>query len=133
MTTPPDSTALAALVRRVADGDVDGVDDIGVTEEGGDLSPTELRREAVTGVLTRLRDGLLEPEAAQRWASFVRHGFVVGAAASPDAPIVVDTDPDDAESITDALDALDRLDDVGEGTLGPEQIDELLAALDGGG
>ena len=120
------------LAARVVRGDVEALDDLGVAERPDDVATDRLPlvdRDAVRRVLTGLRDGLVSQDDAQRWASFVRHGFVPGAAGSPTTPLLVDYDPEDEEAIAEAVDALEAQGDVVDGGLGPDMIDQLLDDL----
>lgn len=119
------------VARRVLGGDVAAVDELGVGERADSAAGRlpVLGRDAVVSVLEGLRDGRYEQDEVQRWAAFVRHGFVPGAAGSPETPVLIDYDPEWDEGIAQAVDALDGLGDVVDGELGPTMIDQLVEDL----
>jgi len=91
-----------------------------------------LTRDAVRAVLEDLEAGRIIPEQAQQWASFVRRGYVAGNSSDPVGsvvPIDIEYDAGDEETIAEVLGRLDEIGDVVDGTLGSDEIGEMIRRL----
>jgi hypothetical protein len=98
-----------------------------VADVATSLAPLVLTRRSVTRVLTDLRDGLIVPELAQRWASFMRRGYFPRADASGMRPI--DIDYEDESAIVEPLSRLDELGDAIDGTMSVAELNDWIVRL----
>ena len=125
--------SVANALRDAVGGDVHAIEQIEnvahapMAEVAEPLAPLVLTRVALSRVLSDLRDGVISTEQAQRWASFVRRGYVQGANASPVQPI--DINYEDEETIVDPLSRLDELGDVIDGTMPVDELNSWIARL----
>jgi hypothetical protein len=93
------------------------------------LSSLELTAAQVRAVLTSLLEGGIQPETAQRWASFVLRGYVGDSAGSPRHPIQIDYEPGAEQQIVDALARLDEIGDRVDGHVGADDLRALIGSL----
>ncbi|HET6875967.1 MAG TPA: hypothetical protein VFH38_00405 [Jatrophihabitans sp.] len=83
----------------------------------------------VARVLRGLIHGAIAPEQAQRWASFMRRGYVAGVPGRGSVDVDIVFDPDHEDVIVEAIARLDELGDLVDGQLRPGEAEQLLAAL----
>lgn len=88
-----------------------------------------VRTDAVIRVVNGLLSGQISAHDAQRWASFVRRGYVASSPGRGTADVEIEYDPDYDEAIAEAVGRLDELGDIIDGELRPGEADQLLAAL----
>ena len=90
-------------------------------------APLVVNRAAAVSILRGLIDGRFSPSAVQSWASFIRRGFVEGAAEGPIQPIDIEFEDAWQDPISAVVSRLDEIGDVidGEVTTG-EALDLLL-------
>ena len=93
-----------------------------------------LGAEGVRAVLTGLRSGTIGPEAAERWAGFMRWGEFgrwlpasAGASRRARVPLHIEYSGPFEEEIVEVLAALDESGE--DGALSTGQIDDFLAKL----
>jgi hypothetical protein len=125
-----------ALVERAIAGDLSALDrlagapwsDIVASVEDRSF---ELASEAVVGVARRLQRGEFTGGDAQRWASFVRRGFIAGVTLGfPVTPLVIDYEAAHEDAIVEVVARLDEIGDVIDGEVpDDEEIASLLAPL----
>jgi len=84
---------------------------------------------AVGDVLSALQRGTGAPELVQRWASFIRRGYLAGAHRGPIRPLWIDYEPAVEDDIAHVLSRLDEIGDALDGEVSAQEIDELLALL----
>ena len=92
-------------------------------------TPLVLRRSAVARAIAGWLDGAWPTECLQAWASFVRRGYVAGAASGPVQPIEIAYEADHEELLATVIGRLDELGDLVDGQITAGEADELLAAL----
>jgi hypothetical protein len=114
-----DAGAIAALDRISHDDIV----------EAGAAMRLELSAAAVVRVLTEHEQGLISDTDAQRWASFVRRGYLRQPLDSAIQPLDIDYAPDAEDAMVEALGRLDELGDLIDGELRPGEAAELRGAL----
>ena len=83
---------------------------------------------AVIKVLKDLADGVLEPQAVQSWASFVRNG-IVGPHNYPVHPLLIEYDSEHEDAIADAVARMDDIGDLIDGVLSNDEIARLAEDL----
>jgi hypothetical protein len=88
-----------------------------------------LTAKAVRQVLQALQRSEVSPEVVQRWASFVRRGFVTGTQAGPVIPIDVEYEASVEEQIADAIARLDELGDSIDGEIRNEELAQMIRSL----
>ncbi len=76
-----------------------------------------------------LSAGNVEPGLVQRWASFVRRGYVTGGDDRPAVAVDIDWDKAAEEDIAEAVSRMDELGDSIDGDIRPEEMDSLSGAL----
>jgi hypothetical protein len=127
------SNPIADALRDAVGGDTDAIEQVRtvaherMAEVAGSLPPLVLRRVALTRVLSDLRDGVISTEQAQRWASFVRRGYLPRADATAVRPI--DIAYEDEAATVDPLARLDELGDVIDGTMPADELNDWIARL----
>jgi hypothetical protein len=97
--------------------------------DAGDAMRLELSAAAVVRVLTEHEQGLIADADAQRWAEFMRHGYLRQQHAGPIRELEIDFDAQAEDAIVEALARLDELGDLIDGELRPGEAAELRAAL----
>jgi hypothetical protein len=86
--------------------------------------------DAVRSVLRHLRDGGVSPEHVQRWASFVRRGYVAGQERGPVQPIKIEYEAEAEDELAEIIARLDELGDRIDGQIDSREIDGMLHTLD---
>jgi hypothetical protein len=88
-------------------------------------------REAVARVLHGIEKREIDGATAQRWASFVRRGYVAGKGNRlPLKPLSIEYEPSYEDQIAEILSRLDEIGDLVDGDVpGTEKICEFLASL----
>jgi hypothetical protein len=86
-------------------------------------------RVAVVKVLEEWHGGFLSPEDVQRWASFVRRGYVSGKSSEALHPIPIEYDPNDEELIAEVIGRLDQIGDQVDGHIEQREVEEMLGTL----
>jgi hypothetical protein len=80
-------------------------------------------------VLGRLQQGTISPAQAQRWASFVRRGYVEGHSGGPVQPIAIEFEPAAEDEIAEIVSRLDEIGDLIDGNLTSEEIEAMRRNL----
>jgi hypothetical protein len=125
--------AIDRALLAVLEGDVRGIEPISSSsqdqlEAAASRKQLILGRDAVVRVLHDYESGRVNATIAQRWASFVRWGLVVGR-RGPIRPLDIEREPDCEDAIADAIARLDELGDIVDGTLEKREIKRLIDAL----
>ena len=129
--------SLEAAMLRVVAGDIGcpssvlTADHSKLQEAAEKLGPLCVSRLAVSNVVRTWRSGKFSAEDVQRWASFVRRGYVGGAAVSPIRPISILYDAQDEELIVETIGRLDEIGDLIGGHVDDEEQKQLIQALEG--
>lgn len=84
---------------------------------------------AVRRVLYGLLSGDITPDVAQRWASFVRRGYIAGRSRSPILPIEIKYESEAEDAIVEILARLDEIGDVVDGEVTEDEIRQMIASL----
>jgi hypothetical protein len=84
---------------------------------------------AVLHVLQMLQHGEASPEFVQRWASFMRRGYIASTGNGPIAPIDIDFEATREQAIADALARLDELGDVVDGEIDDGELGAMMERL----
>jgi len=92
-------------------------------------APLVVKRAAAVSILRGLIDGRFSPAAAQAWASFVRRGFVEGAASGPIQPLDIEFEDAWEDAISAAVSRLDEIGDVIDGEVSTGEALDLLQLL----
>ena len=87
-----------------------------------------LRSQVVAEVLVGVRDGVINPSTAERWATLMRHGYLqqIGLLL---APVDIDFEHKHEDAIIDAIGYLEDISDERLGGLDPRIIQALLTQL----
>jgi hypothetical protein len=86
-------------------------------------------RFSLTKALEDWRSGLFSAQDIQRWASFVRRGYVSGGASGATLPIRIEYDAHDEVLIADTIGRLDEIGDEIDGHVNASELDEMLRIL----
>jgi len=84
---------------------------------------------AVRHVLSALEHGTASPDLVQRWASFMRRGYIAGARAGPIRPLQIEYEPAAESAIGEILARLDEIGDAIDGDVSTSEVEAMLAAL----
>lgn len=134
MTTNSGNAEVQRIVDEVVAGDAARVDFLAkrppseLAQDTGDRTFV-LTADAVCRVLSGLAAGGVRPEVAQRWASFVRRGYVGGTESPPATPIEIGYEQERESQLADAIDRLDQLGDSIDGTLRAVDIEHIRRSL----
>lgn len=129
-------TTAQRLVDRSVQGDLEAFDELQGLMRGGmpeldDASHTwTLTPAAVRDVLTRLGSGEVSPELINRWAWFMRRGYVPGRSHRSIRGLEIDYTPEAEDDIAHILARLAELGDLVDGEIDGEELAELKASLD---
>jgi hypothetical protein len=88
-------------------------------------------RSAVANVVRAWHSGGSSAKDVQRWASFVRRGYVEGATVFPVRPLDIDYDPRDEDLIAEFIARLDEIGDLIDGHVDDDERKKMLQALQG--
>ena len=94
------------------------------------LPPISMSRSALIRVLNEWRMDRYGAFEVQQWASFVRHGFVVGGRDGPIQPIDIAYDPVAEEVIVEVVGRLTEIGDVIDGTVDDIERQKMLKDLE---
>ena len=94
-----------------------------------ELAALAVTAEAVSTVLGQLRAGTVSADRAQRWASFIRRGYLPRPGSEGVRPIAIEFERGAEDEIADAISRLDELGDTIDGTIDEAEFSELLSAL----
>lgn len=95
-------------------------------ELGSQLTVT---RAATVVVLKGMNEATYSPEQVQRWASFVRRGYVAGSAEGPIRPFAIAYEEAWEEAIAAAVSRLDEIGDIVDGEVTQGEVLDLLQLL----
>jgi len=127
--------SLKAALKAVVAGDVGALNALLTVPEDRLLEAARdvelvLDRESLAGVLRRLRDRQIDGGDAQRWASFIRRGYIGGQNSGRVKPITVEYEPFYEDEIVDIISRLDEIGDVIDGDIPRRgEISDYLALL----
>jgi hypothetical protein len=123
-------------LQAVVDGDMTLLADLAVRpwaeiEACGNGQALLLTRHAVAGIVRGLQRGDISGAAAQRWASFVRRGYLSTAATRrPIKPLDIEYETQGENAIVEVLARLDSIGDAIDGEVPTDQeAADLLALL----
>jgi hypothetical protein len=89
-----------------------------------------LSRDAVASVLNQFRNGEIAATAAQQWASFVSHGYVVGVHhVGPIKPVEIEWELPYEDAMAESIARLNELGDLIDGEFAEGEADRLIADL----
>lgn len=94
------------------------------------LPPLTIARSALVRVLKSWRSGHCTADEVQQWASFVRRGFIAGAARSAVRPIDIEYDTCDEDLIVEIIGRLDEIGDMVDGEVDDNEREEMLRILE---
>ena len=127
---------LSEALERALQGDANAIADISTADhpsvreaERSIGAPLVVKRAAAVSILRGLIDGRFSPAAAQAWASFMRRGFVQGAADGPIQPIDIEFEDAWEDAISAAVSRLDEIGDVVDGEVTTGEALDLLQLL----
>jgi hypothetical protein len=122
----------ASLLEEAVAGDATAMGEIGsaahadVLHAGVGLRLVVTRR-AVARVLTALLDRAIDPEIAQRWASFIKRGIAAGGSG---AVRPLDIEWEDEDLLAEVLGRLDELGDLIDGEMSDAELRQWLGRLE---
>ncbi len=125
------ATSLLAAI----DGDVrqlaalEACDHSDLLEAVAGASTLVVTREAVKSVLEAWLNGVCSSAEVQRWASFVRRGYIGRSEGGPVLPIEIAYAPDDEQLIVDVVDRLDQLGDTIDGEVNACERAAMIRSL----
>lgn len=94
------------------------------------LSRLTLSRPALIKVLNTWRSGDCTSENVQRWASFMRRGYVSRASDNGVRPIAIDYDASDEDLIVEIIGRLDQIGDKIDGAVDEAEREDMLKILE---
>lgn len=127
---------LEAAIAAVVEGDVNRLstvltaDHLELLDAAAKLPQLSVSRSALTRVLKEWRNGHCSAEDVQRWASFVRRGYVSGNSGGI-RPIDIEYDAMDEELIVEIVGRFDEIGDLIDGRIDDNEQEEMLRALQG--
>lgn len=92
-------------------------------------APLVVTRSALISVLSNWQNGRCSDTEVQRWASFVRHGYVAPGSKEPILPLDICYDEPDEDLIVEIVGRFDEIGDVIDGTIDDIEQQQMLAAL----
>ncbi len=98
-------------------------------EAAANLPQLSVSRSALTRILYEWRSGHCAAADVQKWASFVRRGYISGKTNGPLHPIDVQYDASDEELIVEIIGRLDEIGDIIDGYIDDEEQAEMLKTL----
>jgi hypothetical protein len=98
-------------------------------EAAANLPQLVVSRSGLARVLENLRNGFFSPEDIQRWASFVRRGYVTGGVSGELRPIGIEYDAKDEALIAEIIGRLDEIGDQVDGRIDASEVEEMLRAV----
>ena len=78
-------------------------------EAAANLPQLVVSRSGLVKLLENLRNGVSSPEDIQRWATFVRRGYVAGGASGELRPVRIEYDAKDEALIAEIIGRLDEM------------------------
>lgn len=84
---------------------------------------------ALLRVLNQWRKGRLDASDIQKWASFIRHGFVIGLEDGPIHPIEISYETATEDVIAEIIGRITEIGDVIDGTIDDLEREQMLAVL----
>ncbi|GAB1361481.1 hypothetical protein MASR1M32_07170 [Rhodobacter sp.] len=129
--TAPLASALSAVVQ----GDLTGLpsvlsaDQADLIEAAAQLPELRLTRRATADVLQAWCDGRWSAKEVQKWASFVRRGFVAEQSAGPIRPVDITYDTDGEDTIVEIIARLDEIGDLVDGLVDEAEREDMIRRL----
>ena len=126
---------LEAAIAAVVEGDVNRLstvltaDHLELLDAAAKLPPLSVSRSALTRVLKEWRSGRCSADDVQKWASFVRRGYVSGKTSGSLRPIDIEYDAMDEELIVEIIGRFDEIGDLIDGSIDDNEQEEMLRAL----
>lgn len=126
---------LKAAIAAVLEGDVNRLSTILVAnhadlqDAAAKLTQLLVSRSALTRVLKEWRNGRWTADDVQKWASFVRNGYVAGKNIGEIRPIDIEYDIGDEDLIVEIIGRLDEIGDLIDGHIDDNEQEEMLRAL----
>lgn len=126
---------LAAAISAIVEGDLNGLAAVQAAthrqlrDAAAILPPLIISRPALVRVLEDLRCDLFPTEEIQRWASFIRRGYVPGRSQGEIHPIEIKYDANDEALIAEIIGRLDELGDQVDGQIDSHEQEAMLLAL----
>lgn len=130
-----EATKLQKTLIEIASGDLSGFSDEFETAlkraqlEKIKLQKLCLTRASIINVLSVLQEGAVQPHLAQKWASFMKRGYIGTSSCVPLDPIEIDYDKTSEEIIVEVLSRLDEIGDLIDGNVEPREIGEWIRLL----
>lgn len=128
---------LARAIAAVVDGDLNGLATVEAAshrelcDAAEKLPQLLVSSAALERVLESWRRGLFASEDVQRWASFIRRGYVSGRPSGEIRPIEIGYDANDEELIVEIIGRLDEIGDQIDGCVDAHEQEEMLRRLKG--
>jgi hypothetical protein len=128
---------LAAEIAGVVAGDLNCLPAVlaapnhALSDAAADLPQLLVSRSTLTRVLEDWRRGSFSAQDIQRWASFVRRGYVAGSASGAIRPIPIEYDSGDETVIADVIGRLEEIGDQIDGHIDARELEEMLRVLRG--
>lgn len=128
---------LLGALEAVVAGDVARLPEVGAHSASelkaitrGRQVPLVLSRSGVATVIRDLLAGKISSDQAQRWASFMRRGYVSNRDLDAIDPLDVSYEEVHEDEIADVVSRLDELGDLVDGDLSDEDLVEILRRID---
>lgn len=125
---------LGEAIAAVVEGDVNhlstvlAADHLELLDAAAKLPPLSASRSALTRVLKEWRSGHCSADDVQKWASFVRRGYVAGHSDGI-RPIDIEYDAMDEELIVEIIGRFDEIGDLIDESIDDHEQKEMLRAL----
>jgi hypothetical protein len=129
--------ALEEAITAAVAGDLDALPTIesasqsDLLQAASNLHPLTLTKSALIRVLKGWPSGADADENVQRWASFVRRGYVAGRRDDPVQSIDIEYDQSDEDLIVEIIGRFDELGDVVDGEIDDAEKQSMMNALAG--
>lgn len=93
------------------------------------LPTLTLAKHGVLKVIDGLQRGKFPPALVQKWASFMKRGYIDLSLSNPVSPIEIEYDQESEEEIVEVLSRLDEIGDSIDGEVEPEEIEKWTMLL----
>jgi hypothetical protein len=130
-TPPSENESMGRALKAVLDGDVAAIVELRPEDLRGASEELIVRREAMLKVLRLFRRQESTPEHVQRWASFLRRGYVADSHGGLVKPLPIGYEPDVEDAMIEIVARLDEIGDAIDGVVSESELDAMIHRLEG--
>jgi hypothetical protein len=116
-------------IRAAIDGDVRAIDAVASADPTPALGELHFTSKALLKVLGQLRRHEVTAGEVQKWASFIRRGYVAGIGGKTVVPLLIEYEPTTEDVIVEVIARLDEIGDAIDGVVSDDEIDMFVRQL----